>query len=90
MGVLLVRFFPFFFHSLFYLAQSRYSSWFFSFIFSDNTNRKKGYAGTAILSKIEPITKSIDLLVNGEYITGRLVQLEFPTLFLIGTYVGRP
>ncbi|CED84802.1 exodeoxyribonuclease iii [Phaffia rhodozyma] len=47
---------------------------------------KKGYAGTAVLSKVKPITKSVDLVVKGERITGRIVQMEFPSLFLIGTY----
>jgi AP endonuclease-1 len=46
----------------------------------------KGYAGTAILSKVEPLTKSINLTVKGEVVTGRLVCLEYPSLFLIGTY----
>ncbi|KAH8107013.1 Endonuclease/exonuclease/phosphatase [Cristinia sonorae] len=50
---------------------------------------KKGYAGTAILCKTEPI--SVDYSLPGhpepDTVKGRIVTLEFPSLYLVGTYV---
>ncbi|KAL7414527.1 Endonuclease/exonuclease/phosphatase [Mrakia frigida] len=47
---------------------------------------QKGYAGTVILSKFKPLTSSIDIEVAGSKVTGRIVTMEFPNVYLIGTY----
>ncbi|KAH9854215.1 Endonuclease/exonuclease/phosphatase [Lenzites betulinus] len=50
---------------------------------------KKTYSGTAILSKIEPL--SVDYTLPGhpdpKSVKGRIVTLEFTGCFLVGTYV---
>ncbi|THG98636.1 hypothetical protein EW026_g3596 [Hermanssonia centrifuga] len=50
---------------------------------------KKSYSGTAILSKIKPL--SIDYTLPGhpdpKSVKGRIVTLEFKSLYLVGTYV---
>ncbi|KAI5119491.1 hypothetical protein M0805_009515 [Coniferiporia weirii] len=50
---------------------------------------KKGYCGTAIFSKHEPlsVTKTLPGHPNEEAVKGRIVTLEFETLYLVGTYV---
>ena len=46
-------------------------------------------AGTAILSKIAPLTVKYDLpgYDNPSVVKGRIITLEFPKFWLIGTYV---
>ncbi|KAI0336535.1 hypothetical protein GY45DRAFT_1238178 [Cubamyces sp. BRFM 1775] len=50
---------------------------------------KKTYSGTAILSKVEPI--SVDYTLPGhpdpKSVKGRIVTLEFASCYLVGTYV---
>ncbi|PSR75406.1 hypothetical protein PHLCEN_2v9164 [Hermanssonia centrifuga] len=50
---------------------------------------KKSYSGTAILSKIKPL--SVDYTLPGhpdpKSVKGRIVTLEFKSLYLVGTYV---
>ncbi|KAF5389809.1 hypothetical protein D9757_003703 [Collybiopsis confluens] len=50
---------------------------------------KKGYSGTAILSKHEPV--SINRTLPGHAdptsIKGRIITLEFPNTYVVGTYV---
>ncbi|KAI9064418.1 hypothetical protein FKP32DRAFT_1675914 [Trametes sanguinea] len=50
---------------------------------------KKTYSGTAVLSKIEPL--SVDYTLPGHpdptSVKGRIVTLEFPSCYLVGTYV---
>ncbi|PPQ89148.1 hypothetical protein CVT25_006520 [Psilocybe cyanescens] len=50
---------------------------------------KKGYAGTAVLSKQKPL--NVDQTIPGhpdpESVKGRIVTLEFETFYLVGTYV---
>ncbi|KAI0664812.1 Endonuclease/exonuclease/phosphatase [Cubamyces menziesii] len=50
---------------------------------------KKTYSGTAILSKVEPI--SVDYTLPGhpdpKNVKGRIVTLEFASCYLVGTYV---
>ncbi|RIA83008.1 exodeoxyribonuclease III [Glomus cerebriforme] len=50
---------------------------------------KKGYAGTAVFSKIEPITISYGLSThpNPEVTKGRVITLEFETLYYVACYV---
>ncbi|KAI0374874.1 hypothetical protein BV20DRAFT_961084 [Pilatotrama ljubarskyi] len=50
---------------------------------------KKTYSGTAVLSKIEPL--SVDYTLPGhpdsDSVKGRIVTLEFTSCYLVGTYV---
>ncbi|CAA7271561.1 unnamed protein product [Cyclocybe aegerita] len=50
---------------------------------------KKGYAGTAVLSKEKPLTveETIPNYPDAEEIKGRIVTLEFKTCYFVGTYV---
>ncbi|KAF8587413.1 hypothetical protein K439DRAFT_1385850 [Ramaria rubella] len=50
----------------------------------------KGYAGTAVLSKLEPLSVKWDLPGHEqaeEAAKGRLIVLEFPNTWIVGTYV---
>ncbi|KAG9019567.1 hypothetical protein FRB90_000475 [Tulasnella sp. 427] len=54
-----------------------------------NIATKKGYAGTAIFSKIKPLNVTYVLpdIATPDLVKGRLVIMEFETLYFIGTYV---
>ncbi|KAG8907393.1 hypothetical protein FRB99_004418 [Tulasnella sp. 403] len=62
-------------------SQFKYRYW--------NIAVKKGYAGTAVFSKIEPIkvTYTLPDVTMPDMVKGRLVILEFETCFLVCTYV---
>ncbi|ORZ37713.1 Endonuclease/exonuclease/phosphatase [Catenaria anguillulae PL171] len=47
---------------------------------------KRGYAGTAVLSKVEPISSTLGL-PDGSDNEGRVITLEFNTWYLVATYV---
>ncbi|KAJ8519464.1 hypothetical protein ONZ45_g3574 [Pleurotus djamor] len=50
---------------------------------------KKGYAGTAILSKYPALSSSTTIPGHPDptSLKGRIITLEFPSLYLVGTYV---
>ena len=48
---------------------------------------KKGYSGTAILSKIEPITVSYGINSEDHDNEGRTITLEFDDFYLVNAYV---
>ncbi|KAI1795893.1 Endonuclease/exonuclease/phosphatase [Ganoderma leucocontextum] len=50
---------------------------------------KKTYAGTAILSKVKPLSVTYDLPdhLDKSAVKGRIVTLEFESCYVIGTYV---
>lgn len=52
-----------------------------------NEADKKGYSGTAIFSKKEPISSSIDIGVDAHDHEGRVTCLEFEKYFVISVYV---
>lgn len=52
-----------------------------------NSAEKKGYAGTALLSKIKPISSTYTFNKNEQYTAGRLICAEFENFFLINVYV---
>lgn len=52
-----------------------------------NEADKKGYSGTAILSKVEPISSSIDIGIDEHDHEGRVTCLEFNDFFVISVYV---
>ncbi len=56
------------------------------FIYS-NSAEKKGYSGTAILSRTEPISVSRDIGIAEHDTEGRVLCLEYPTFYLVDVYV---
>lgn len=52
-----------------------------------NESVKKGYSGTAILTKIEPISVSYDMNMEEHDQEGRVMCAEFEQFFLITVYV---
>ena len=52
-----------------------------------NSAERKGYSGTAILSKKEPIGVTYDLGVKDHDQEGRVITAEFENFFLVNTYV---
>ncbi len=52
-----------------------------------NSAGKKGYSGTAILSKIEPISVSRDIDIAIHDTEGRVLCLEYEKYFLVDVYV---
>jgi len=52
-----------------------------------NSAVKKGYSGTAILSKTEPLSVSRDIGVAGHDTEGRVLCLEYEKYFLVNVYV---
>lgn len=55
-------------------------------IFS-NSAEKKGYSGTAVLSKIKPISISKGIGIDEHDTEGRVLCLEYPNFYLINVYV---
>jgi exodeoxyribonuclease-3 len=51
-----------------------------------NSAVKKGYAGTAILSKVAPVTVRFDLGIEDHDQEGRVIALEFEGFFLVTVY----
>jgi exodeoxyribonuclease III len=51
-----------------------------------NSAVKKGYSGTAVFSKVEPITVSYDLGMDKHGDEGRVITLEFKNFYLITVY----
>jgi len=56
------------------------------FLYS-NSAEKKGYSGTAILSKIKPISISKDMGIVEHDKEGRVLCLEYDSFYLINVYV---
>ena len=52
-----------------------------------NSAEKKGYSGTAILSKIKPLSVSRDMGIAEHDTEGRVLCLEFDSFFLVNVYV---
>jgi len=51
-----------------------------------NSEVKKGYAGTAVLSKKEPLSVRLDMGIEQHDQEGRIIALEFDQYFLITVY----
>lgn len=51
-----------------------------------NYAEKKGYSGTAVFSKIQPLSVSYDFTVGGSEPEGRIITLEFAKFFLVNCY----
>ena len=52
-----------------------------------NSAEKKGYSGTAILSKSKPVTISYDIGITEHDAEGRVICAEFANFYLINVYV---
>ncbi len=52
-----------------------------------NSAERKGYSGTAILVKEEPVSVSYDLGIEEHDQEGRLITAEFKDFYLVNTYV---
>jgi exodeoxyribonuclease III len=52
-----------------------------------NSAKKKGYSGTAILSKIKPLNFSTDIGITEHDTEGRVICLEYENFFMITVYV---
>ena len=52
-----------------------------------NSAEKKGYAGTAILSKTEPLSVTNDVGISEHDFEGRVIAAEYDTFFLVTVYV---
>ena len=52
-----------------------------------NSAVKKGYSGTAILTKVKPITVSYDINIEEHDTEGRVICAEFSAYFVVTVYV---
>lgn len=52
-----------------------------------NSAEKKGYSGTAIISKTEPLKVSYDIGIEAHDVEGRVLCLEYEKFFVITVYV---
>jgi exodeoxyribonuclease-3 len=51
-----------------------------------NSAVKKGYSGTAVFSRIEPMSVSYDMGIEEHDKEGRIIKLEFEDFFLVNVY----
>jgi len=52
-----------------------------------NSAEKKGYSGTAVLSRVKPLNVSRDIGIAEHDSEGRVLCLEYETFFLVNVYV---
>lgn len=52
-----------------------------------NSAEKKGYSGTVVLSKIEPIGVQNDMGIEDHDREGRVICIEYPQFYLVNVYV---
>jgi len=55
--------------------------------YGNDSKARKGYSGTAILTKVKPISSSIDINVDEHDQEGRVTCLEFEDYFIVTAYV---
>jgi len=51
-----------------------------------NSAQKKGYSGTAIFSRIDPIIATYDIGIEKHDLEGRVITLEFENFYLVTVY----
>lgn len=51
-----------------------------------NYAAKKGYSGTAVFTKLEPLSVSYGMQIEEHDQEGRVITLEFPTFYLVTVY----
>lgn len=52
-----------------------------------NSAVKKGYSGTAVFAKNEPLSVSYEMTTGGVSDEGRVITLEYPAFYLVNAYV---
>ena len=52
-----------------------------------NSAQKKGYSGTAIFTKVKPISVSYGLGIEEHDMEGRVITLEYDNFFLVNSYI---
>jgi len=52
-----------------------------------NSAEKKGYSGTAVFAKKEPLSVTKEMTTGGVSNEGRVLTLEYPDFFLVNAYV---
>lgn len=62
-------------------------SGFSDYSLSVNSAEKKGYSGTAILSRVEPVNVLKDIGIDKHDQEGRVTGIELPDYFLVNVYV---
>lgn len=55
-------------------------------VFANSSKARKGYSGTAILTKEEPVNVSYDLGLDEYDQEGRVITAEYPNYFLVTVY----
>jgi len=55
-------------------------------VYVNSSKARKGYSGTAILTKQEPISVTYDMGIEEHDQEGRIITAEFPTFFLTTVY----
>ena len=56
-------------------------------VFANASKARKGYSGTAILSKVEPSSVTYDMGVEAHDQEGRVIAVEFDDYFVVTVYV---
>jgi len=56
-------------------------------VFAQGAARKKGYSGTAVLTKSEPISVRYGIDIEKHDQEGRVITVEWPTFYLVNVYV---
>ena len=56
-------------------------------VYANASKEKKGYSGTAILSKMEPISVSYDMDIEPHDREGRVISAEYEDYYLVNVYV---
>ncbi|MDR0380656.1 MAG: exodeoxyribonuclease III [Oscillospiraceae bacterium] len=51
-----------------------------------NAARKKGYSGTAVFTRVPPLSAATDMGVAEHDEEGRIITLEFPSFFFVNVY----
>lgn len=55
-------------------------------IYANESKTRKGYSGTAILTKVKPLSVSYDMGIEEHDQEGRVITMEFENFYLIGVY----
>jgi exodeoxyribonuclease-3 len=56
------------------------------FTYINSSKARKGYSGTAILSRIEPMSVTYDMGMEEHDQEGRVITAEYPTFFVVTVY----
>lgn len=56
-------------------------------VYANHSKEKKGYAGTAVLTKAEPMNITFDMGIEAHDQEGRVITAEFDDYYLVNVYV---